>query len=578
VVKQSTMRIAILSSLLSTMANRGRDSPDSVLQPYSRRRISEPDLTVVIGGREFLHHSVLLCLASEYFDRMLSTDTRESRTGRIEFPEGDPETWVRFCRYLEPRSLFTADAFAVNEEDAKALLPWFHLFGMTNLLQECDERLSISSPKFTDDDDDDNDDDDDDDDDDVDRKLSTLTEILVWAETATTYDLPKTLDAMMKELKKAVNDFPEIITTEVLEDMRPFWSSAAGTELWEVVKAILPDDVKSSHDDAALKANELLIELLAQSCRVPAQIRTSKSEANFNAIVNLMKKYRSYPRIQQQGCAAFRDLILRNNDNHVSSAVKDIIEAIVNAMTAHSNVSKVQEQGCAALGDLAGYNDANCICIAATDGIEVIVSAMAAHTNLSNMQVQGCVALGNLAWNDANSLSIGAKHGIEAIVSAMTAHSNVSKVQEQGCAALGILACNAANGLPIVMKDGIKAIVSAMAAHINVLTVQEQGCAVLGYLAGKNDANCRCIAANYGIEAIVNAMAVHMNLSNMQVQGCAALGNLASNNDANCISIAANHGIEAILSAMAAHINVSKVQEQGCAALGNLACNNDANC
>jgi hypothetical protein len=95
---------------------------------------------------------------------------------------------------------------AVSEEDAKALLPWFHLFRMTNLLQECDERLSISSPKFLDDDGDD------DLNDVVDHQRSTMMEIMVCAETATTYDLSKTLDAMMKELKKAVTGFPEVIT------------------------------------------------------------------------------------------------------------------------------------------------------------------------------------------------------------------------------------------------------------------------------------------------------------------------------------------------------------------------------
>jgi hypothetical protein len=275
------------------MANRDgtpETSPaDSVLRPYSRRRISEPDLTVVVGGREFLHHSVMLCLASEYFDTMLSSDTREARTGRIEFPDGDPEEWVRFCRYLEPRSLFTANTFPVNEEDAKALLPWFHLFGMTNLLQECDERLSISSPKFLDDGLND-----------VEHQRSTMTEIMVCAETATSYGLSETLATMMKELKKAINDFPEMITTEILESMSPFWSTTADTELWEAVKAILPDDVKSSHNgnDAALKADKLLFELLAQSCKVPAKIRTLKSEADFHAIVNLMKQYRSCPRIQ----------------------------------------------------------------------------------------------------------------------------------------------------------------------------------------------------------------------------------------------------------------------------------------
>jgi hypothetical protein len=138
---------------------------------------------------------------------MLSSGTRESRTGIIDFPDKDPQTWVRFCRYLEPRSTFTADTLQLNEQDAKDLLLWFHLFGMINLLKECDARLSTCSPKFLDDDFING----------VDHQRSIMTEILVWADTATTYDLSETLDAMMKELKRAVNDFPEIITTEILE-------------------------------------------------------------------------------------------------------------------------------------------------------------------------------------------------------------------------------------------------------------------------------------------------------------------------------------------------------------------------
>jgi hypothetical protein len=138
----------------------------------------------------------------------------------IEFPDRDPEEWVRFCRYLKPRSLFTSNTLHVNEEDAKALFPWFHIFGMINLLQECDERLSLSYSKFLEDDLNDGN-----------HQRSTMTEILVWAETATTYGRSKTLDAMMKELKKGVNAFPEMITTEILENTSPFWSTTADTEL-----------------------------------------------------------------------------------------------------------------------------------------------------------------------------------------------------------------------------------------------------------------------------------------------------------------------------------------------------------
>jgi hypothetical protein len=58
---------------------------------------------------------------------MLSSDMREAHTGIIEFPDGDTEEWVGFCRYLDPRSLFTTNTLHINVEDAKALLPWFRL-------------------------------------------------------------------------------------------------------------------------------------------------------------------------------------------------------------------------------------------------------------------------------------------------------------------------------------------------------------------------------------------------------------------------------------------------------------------
>jgi hypothetical protein len=101
----------------------------------------------------------------------------------------------------------------------------------------------------------------------------------------------------MKELKKAVNDFPEIITTEILDNMLPFLSLAAGTELWEATKAKLPHDVQSSRDDAVLKADQQLFDLLAQSCEVPDRIRTLKSKKDFKGVVHLMNEYRSCPRI-----------------------------------------------------------------------------------------------------------------------------------------------------------------------------------------------------------------------------------------------------------------------------------------
>jgi hypothetical protein len=171
-----------------------------------------------------------------------------------------------------------------------------------------------------------------------------------------------------------------------------------------------------------------------------------------------MKRYRSVPRIQQQGCAAFRDPILGTDDNHISSAVNDGIEAIV---------LKVGERGCLALGNLASNSDAN-------------------RVSMSKVQEWGCFALGNLALNsDANRVSIAAKHGIEAIVSAMAAYSNITEVQECGCLALANLACtNDAYRVSIAAKHGIEAILSAMTTHSNVSKVKNLGVQLLGISLG----------------------------------------------------------------------------------------------
>jgi hypothetical protein len=55
---------------------------------------------------------------------------------------------------------------------------------------------------------------------------------------------------------------------------------------------------KSRHNDGdndndAALSNKMLFELVAQSCKVPARIRTIKSEADFNAIANRLILYKS---------------------------------------------------------------------------------------------------------------------------------------------------------------------------------------------------------------------------------------------------------------------------------------------
>jgi hypothetical protein len=102
----------------------------------------------------------------------------------------------------------------------------------------------------------------------------------------------------------------------------------------------------------------------------------------------------------------------------MSIAARHGIETIASTMAKHSNIPEVQQNGCAALRNLAQNNNANRVSIAANHGIEAIVSAMKAHNKISEVQEYGCGALGNLACSDANRVSLSTKHGIEVIVSA----------------------------------------------------------------------------------------------------------------------------------------------------------------
>jgi hypothetical protein len=248
------------------MSKRKRESPDldSGFPPqHNRRCLGEPDVEVVVGGESFLHHSFILCYSSEYFDTMLASGMQESKNKKIDFPDKNPEEWKLFYPFLEPRSVSTANSVEITKENAKAILPWFHEFGMTKLLGEGDEKLWSSLLLFkhdyypsdhrT-----------------LDQRKNTLMEIVGWTQIADTYGLPRTREAMVKELKKAVTEYPELITKELLTSMVPFWSKPHDIELWQAVKTRLPSHVTENNDDKNLKSNALFLDFLHQSFKVAA--------------------------------------------------------------------------------------------------------------------------------------------------------------------------------------------------------------------------------------------------------------------------------------------------------------------
>ena len=239
--------------------------------PLNRRCLGEPDVEVVVGGTLFKHYSFILCYASEYFDTMLSSGMQESQNKKIEFPDKDPAEWKLVYPFLEPRSLSTADLVSITKENAKAILPWFHEFGMTRLLHESDEQLCSSLQVFSkgfhesvyhs-----------------LEARKGTLLEIVEWAELADTYSLSRTRAAMRGELQIAAATCPELMTKGALTRMATFWSKDHDIDLWKAVKAELPQCVTDGNDDDTLRSNPLFLDFLAQSFKLAAlkkdQLRT----------------------------------------------------------------------------------------------------------------------------------------------------------------------------------------------------------------------------------------------------------------------------------------------------------------
>eukprot|EP00548_Thalassiothrix_antarctica_P020635 CAMPEP_0194186866 /NCGR_PEP_ID=MMETSP0154-20130528/48620_1 /TAXON_ID=1049557 /ORGANISM="Thalassiothrix antarctica, Strain L6-D1" /LENGTH=295 /DNA_ID=CAMNT_0038906205 /DNA_START=70 /DNA_END=953 /DNA_ORIENTATION=- len=201
---------------------------------------------------------------------MLSSGMQESQNKVISFPDKNPEEWKLFYPFLEPRSLSTSDVVGVTKENAKAILPWFHEFGLNKLLKESDDKLWCSlltlkrsfvpadHRSLSD-------------------RITVLEEIVGWAETADIYSLPRTRSEMVKDLKKAMTDYPELISKNLLEKMRPLWSKASdNTELWETVMSMIPKDARNNGNDEELKSNPLFLDLLSQSFKI-ASLRKNQT-------------------------------------------------------------------------------------------------------------------------------------------------------------------------------------------------------------------------------------------------------------------------------------------------------------
>ena len=128
-----------MASSLTNQESGDRDDGEGGDCVAKKLRLDDPDLTVVVGGEEFHHYSILLRYACDYFDKMLTTNMKERNELKIYFPDKDPNEWKLVYRFLEPRT--ATSKCSITWENVPILLPWFHELGLDALVQVCDACL-----------------------------------------------------------------------------------------------------------------------------------------------------------------------------------------------------------------------------------------------------------------------------------------------------------------------------------------------------------------------------------------------------------------------------------------------------
>lgn len=215
----------------------------------------EPDVTIVVGGREFLHYSQVLCLASDYFDVALNIGMTESASMRIEFPHDDPCEWELFASFLDPFSQAT-----VTKSNVTMLVPWFHKFGITDMLKKCDriycEQAApplqrrcwnlnghASLP-------------------DAEVLRNKLHELLNAYAFSTMYDLPITKERATRSLRRQITCAPELFDQECTAALVSILQQEeARKDLWSPVKEYIPTELQNDEPES-LVSNKLFPFLL----------------------------------------------------------------------------------------------------------------------------------------------------------------------------------------------------------------------------------------------------------------------------------------------------------------------------
>lgn len=159
------------------------------------RSSEDPNITIVVGGKEFQEYSHSLRCWSDYFDRALSSGMKESDTHRFEFQDKDPQEWEWIVSLMAPLS-----SEKVTVEKLSVALDWFDLLCCKAGLEICDKIMCadvLSEFKY----------------------YGELAMKLVMdnLETTIKYNLKASKDACFKSVKEALTKNPILFTNSDLE-------------------------------------------------------------------------------------------------------------------------------------------------------------------------------------------------------------------------------------------------------------------------------------------------------------------------------------------------------------------------
>lgn len=231
----------------------------------TRLRSSDPDCTVIIGTKVFLHYSTLLCNCSEFFDAMFSSDMKEGQSKSVTFSDNnmDPNEWEQVYRFIG--SPATAD---LKVEDLPMLVQWFSELRMMEWLNRSDRVLKeyileqrtrfdemVTEAKesgFR-----------------MATGRSILSDTLEKVEMSMMYELSSSLKEGLSFLQLMLNDYLFFFNSQVLiERLVAILGSEVPREyLWQLIKSRLMNSVQDM-DPELLIENPLLGNVLLLEARI----------------------------------------------------------------------------------------------------------------------------------------------------------------------------------------------------------------------------------------------------------------------------------------------------------------------